>query len=115
MLFQRAESSFCYCFGKVILNLQLGIWATRAEYCEDTLTIYNDKTITVSNDVTIQNSVSSAKCIANCQPNVKSSAASYSEATMACHLDISGTCNAVKTSASEWITMTKVDFGEYNK
>lgn len=68
----------------------------------------------ISNDVTIQNSMSSAQCIAKCRSNVKCCAASYSEATMACHLDISGTCNAVKTSASEWITMTKDNFGEYN-
>lgn len=113
-MFQKAKSSFCFCFGKVILILQLGIWTNHAEFCEDTFTIYNDKTMIISNDVTIQNSMSSAQCIAKCRSNVKCCAASYSEATMACHLDISGTCNAVKTSASEWITMTKDNFGEYN-
>ena len=33
---------------------------------------------------------------------------------MACHLDISGTCNVVKTSTAGWITMMRDDFGEYN-
>ena len=113
-MLKKDESSFYVCFGKVILILQLGIWTNHAEFCEDTFTIYNDKTMTVSNDVTIQNSMSSVQCIAKCRSSVKCSAASYNEATMACHLDISGTCNAVKTSASNWITMTRDDFGEYN-
>jgi hypothetical protein len=113
-MFKKAESSFYVCFGKVILILLLGIWTNHAEFCEDTFTIYNDKTMTVSNDVTIHNSMSSFQCIAKCRSNVKCCAASYSEATMACHLDISGTCNAVKTSASNWITMTRDNFGEYN-
>ena len=113
-MLKKAAISFYSCFGKIILILQLGIWTTRAEFCEDTFTIYNDKTLTVSNDVTIQNSVSSAQCTTKCRSNVKCCAASYSETTMACHLDISGTCNSVKTFASGWITMTRDDFGEYN-
>jgi hypothetical protein len=51
--------------------------------------------------------------VLECRSNVKCCAASYSETATACHLDISGTCNAVKTSTAGWITMMRDDFGEY--
>jgi len=113
-MFKKADSPFYVCFGKIILILQLGIWTNHAEFCEDTFTIYNDKTMTVSTDVTIHSSVSLTQCIAKCRSNVKCCAASYSMTTMACLLDISGRCIAVKTSAPGWITMMRDDFGEYN-
>ena len=94
--------------------LQLGIWTTRSEFCEDTFTIYKDERLVISNGVIIQDSVSLAQCTTECRSNVKCCAASYSETTMACHLDISGTCNVVKTSTAGWKTMMRDEFGEYN-
>jgi hypothetical protein len=41
---------------KMCFILQLRIWTTRSEFCEDTFTIYKDETIVISNGVTIQNS-----------------------------------------------------------
>ena len=84
---------------------------TRAEFCEDTFTIYNDITIT-SNDVTIQNSVSLTQCITKCRSSVKCCAASYSNITMECQLDISGSCNSDKISAFGWITIIKDNFSK---
>ena len=113
-MLKKAESSFCIYVGEIILILQLGIWTTCADVCDDTFTIFKDETIVISNGVTIQNSVSLVQCTAECRSNVKCCVASYSGTTMTCHLDISGTCNAVKTSTAGWITMTRNNFGEYN-
>jgi len=114
-MLKKAASSFSFCcFGKIILILQLGIWTIRAEFCDDTFTIYKDETLVTSNGVTIQNSVSLAQCTTECRSNVKCSAASYSETTLNCHLDISGTCNFQKTPANGWRTMIRGNFGKYN-
>jgi len=113
-MLKKAKNSSYFCFGKIFFILQLWIWTTRAEFCEDLFTIYKDETLIISNGVTIHNSVSSAHCTTKCRSNVKCCAASYSETTTACHVDISGTCNAVKTSTAGWITMMRDDFGEYN-
>jgi hypothetical protein len=64
------------------------------------LTNKKDETLVISNGVTIQNSVSLAQCTTECRSNVKCCAASYSETTLDCHLDISGTCNFQKTTGS---------------
>jgi hypothetical protein len=40
-------------------------------------------------------------------------AASYSETTLDCHLDISGACNFQKTPATGWRTMIRSNFGKY--
>ena len=111
-MFQKAENSFCYWFGKIIFLLQLGIWTSRAEFCEDTFTIYKDKTLTVGNDVIIHNSVSLTQCVTKCRSNVKCCAASYSAMTTTCQLDISGSCNSGKISASGWITIIKDNFSK---
>ena len=111
-MFQKAESSFCYWFRIIIFVLQLGIWTTRAQFCEDTFTIYHDKAITISNDVIIHNSVSLTQCITKCRSIVKCCAASYNETTMECLLDISGTCNSEKISVSGWITMINDNFSK---
>ena len=113
-MLKKAKNSFYSWFGKICFTLQLWIWTTRAEFFEDTFTIFKDETLTVSNDVTIHNSVSPIQCATKCRSNVKCCAASYSETTMACHLDISGTCNVVKTFTAGWITMMRDNFGEYN-
>jgi len=114
-MLKKAASSFCFCcFGKIILILQLGIWTIRAEFCDDTFTIYKDETLVTSNGVTIQNSVSLAQCTAECRSNVNCSAASYSETILGCHLDISGTSNFQKTSATGWRTMIRGNFGKHN-
>ena len=111
-MFQKAEISFCYWFGIIIFILQLGIWTTRAQFYEDTFTIYHDKALTISNDVMIHNSVSLTQCITKCRPNVKCCAASYSNVAMKCQLDISGSCNSEKVSASGWITIIKDNFSK---
>ena len=111
-MFQKAEMSFCYCFGKIIFLLQLGIWTTRAQFREDTFTIYHDKTLTTSNDVIIYNSVSLTQCITKCRSNVKCCSASYSKITIECQLDISGSCNSEKISAFGWITIIKDNFSK---
>ena len=98
-MLKKAKNSSYFCFGKIIFILQLWIWTTRAECFEDTFTIYKNETLIVSNDVTIQNSVSPIQCATKCRSNVKCCAASYSETTMVCYLDISGTFNAVTASA----------------
>ena len=114
-MIKKAASSFCFCcFGKIIIILQLGIWRIRAEFCEDTFTIYKDETLVISNSVTIQNSVSSTQCTIRCRSNVNCCAASYSETTLDCHLDISGTCNFQKTPATGWRTMIRGNYGKYN-
>ena len=113
-MLKKAKNSSYFCFWKMCFILQLGIWTTRSEFCEDTFTIYKDETLVISNGVIIQDSVSLAHCTTECRSNVKCCAASYSETATACHLDISGTCNAVKTFTAGWITMMRDDFGEYN-
>ena len=112
-MLKKAEGSFYVFFGEIILFLQLWIWTTRSELCEDTFTIYKDDTLVISNGVTIQNSVSLAQCTTECRSNVKCSAASYSETTLECHLDISGTCNFQKTPATGWTTIIRANFGKY--
>ena len=114
-MLKKAEGSFYVFFGEIILILQLWIWTTRSEFCEDTFTIYKDETLVISNGVTIQNSVSLAQCTTECRSNVKCSAASYSETTLDCHLDISGTSNFQKTPATGWRTIIRANFGKYNK
>jgi hypothetical protein len=59
--------------------------------------------------------VSLAQCTTECRSNVKCSAASYSETTLDCHLDISGTSNFQKTPATGWRTIIRANFGKYNK
>ena len=114
-MLKKAENSFYVFFGEIILILQLGIWTTRSEFCEDTFTIYKDETLIISNGVTLQNAVSLAQCTTECRSNVKCSAASYSETTLDCHLDISGTSNFQKTPATGWRTMIRANIGKYNK
>ena len=114
-MLKKAEGSFYVFFGEIILILQLWIWTTRSEFCEDTFTIYKDETLVISNGVTIQNSVSLAQCTTECRSNIKCSAASYSETTLECHLDISGTCNFQKTPATGWRAIIRGTFGKYNK
>ena len=114
-MLKKAEGSIYVFFGEIILILQLWIWTTRSEFCEDTFTIYKDETLVISNGVTIQNSVSLAQCTTECRSNVKCSAASYSETTLDCHLDISGTSNFQKTPATGWRTIIRANFGKYNK
>ena len=111
-MLKNAESSFYVFCGEIILILQLGIWTSRAQFCEDTFTIYKDKTLTVGNDVIIHNSVSLTQCVTKCRSNVKCCAASYSAITTTCQLDISGSCNSGKISASGWITIIKDNFSK---
>ena len=112
-MLKKAKNSSYFCFGKMCFILQLRIWTTRSEFCEDTFTIYKDETLVISNGVTIQNSVSLAQCTTECRSNVKCCAASYSETTLDCHLDIAGTCNFQKTPATGWRTMIRSNFGKY--
>jgi hypothetical protein len=114
-MLKKAKNSSYFCSWKMYFILQLGIWTTRSEFCEDTFTIYKDETLVISNGVTIQNSVSLAQCTTECRSNVKCSAASYSETTLDCHLDISGTSNFQKTPATGWRTIIRANFGKYNK
>jgi hypothetical protein len=114
-MLKKAEGSFYVFFGEIIFILQLWIWTTRSEFCEDTFTIYKDETLVISNGVTIQHSVSLAQCTTECRSNVKCSAASYSETTLDCHLDISGTRNFQKRPATGWRTIIRGNFGKYNK
>jgi hypothetical protein len=112
-MLKKAESSFYVFCGEIFLILQLGIWTTRSEFCEDTFTIYKDETLVIRNGVTLQNSVSLAQCTTECRSNVKCCAASYSKTTLDCHLDISDTCNFQKTPATGWRTMIRSNFGKY--
>jgi hypothetical protein len=59
--------------------------------------------------------VSLAQCTTECRSNIKCSAASYSETTLKCHLDISGTGNFQKTPATGWRAIIRGNFGKYNK
>jgi hypothetical protein len=74
-MLRKAKNSSYFCFWKMCFILQLGIWTTRSEFCEDTFTIYKDETLVIRNGVIIQDSVSLAQCTTECRSNVKCCAA----------------------------------------
>ena len=93
--------------------LQIGIINTvRADICKDTFKIYKDTLITIYTNVTIQNSESLIQCAAECVTESKCCAAIYSNASMVCHLDISGNCSHETTPASGWKTMIRNNLGK---
>ena len=97
----------------IMVILQIGIINTvRADICKDTFKIYKDTLITIYTNVTIQNSESLMQCTAECVTESTCCAAIYSNASMVCHLDISGKCRHETTPASGWKTMIKNDLGK---
>lgn len=112
---QKSESLLYTFYGNIIIILQLGMLMTRADFCEDSFTIYQDQTIAISTNATIPNLESSTKCAAECRSRGRCCAAVYSQTSMMCHLDISGDCSSEKSSAAGWVTMTKDYFGNYIK
>jgi len=112
---QKSESLFYVFYGNIIIILQLGMMMTRADFCENTFTIYQNKTITISTGVTIPNLESSTKCAAECRSRGRCCAAVYSQTSMMCHLDISGDCSSEKSYSAGWVNMTKDYYGNYIK
>jgi uncharacterized protein (DUF488 family) len=109
------QDSFNILFGMIMVVLQLGIINTvRADIRNGTFKIYKDKLVTIYTNVTIQNSESLIKCAAECVTDSKCCAAIYSNASMVCHLDISGNCSHETTPASGWKAMIRNDLGKCN-